>query len=62
MTFFIKGNDDVALDDVSGRYICLANNREGHAHKEVFVRALTAAEVVSRGEHKDSVDKVARLP
>ena len=29
----------------AGRYICLVNNPEGHAHKEIFVRVLTDSQM-----------------
>ena len=29
----------------AGRYICLVNNPEGHAHKEIFVRVLTDSQL-----------------
>ena len=31
----------------AGRYICLVNNPEGHAHKEIFVRVLTDQQIQS---------------
>ena len=36
----------------AGRYICLVNNPEGHAHKEIFVRVLTDQQIQSSIQSK----------
>ncbi len=40
-----------------GRYICLANNPEGHAHKEIFVKVLNPAASTASVASKDSANQ-----
>ena len=37
----------------AGRYICLVNNPEGHAHKEIFVQVLTDSQFQRQMSGKD---------
>ena len=39
----------------AGRYICLVNNPEGHAHKEIFVRVLTDSQLQRQMSGKTNV-------
>ena len=42
----------------AGRYICLVNNPEGHAHKEIFVRVLTDQQIQSSIQSKYLFEKL----
>ena len=39
----------------AGRYICLVNNPEGHAHKEIFVRVLTDQQMQRSIQSKSNI-------
>ena len=41
----------------AGRYICLVNNPEGHAHKEIFVRVLTDSQLQRQMSGKPRIFK-----